>query len=1277
MMLMIHWGKRKNNMSYLKIINFIASIIIVLLMLSGLVSAEIRYCDKCWILENNSETIFEEPQYQIKLDEKIPVLKLTKEFKADYTELSFIEKNKEKEKQQKTDTIKSKFELSDKQLNSIDKYPVKLYYKNCTFDNETFGMNCTLIDYSYKLKQKTINSLTEEDFDFSQIPFEDNLVLKIGFDTISYVSGTNKITVVGYSEATPANFDDIYNAEIDTAHAAGWAEWYRIKASDSYNANGAVTGYNQPKPLDFGAITLYLRITALTGTSFTLNVEGTDANGNAISVALTGLNTTGEFGIGNGAVGSQVLQAFKTITSISISDAVGFAAGNCSGADSNCCTGYCEGADMECCMMETPDECGSKETCEGCGGTWVGGECDTQAGCEFCGGTWTPGTGVTFEIYQKRWGVVGKYGDYQYEISAKVDFGDGSTLTYFADTEKQVRISVSFSNWDTAWTFKNNCVANFGRLVDANIYHTDRGVAFSCAPGGIGYLINAETGSTVNLYSCFFTKSNTVSRIKGYINRLWNCQTSRIELNELINTSMYNNLVQKEITDLKNCTINKLTTFSDTGLILFYHTATIKNLYGRNQGGVSLRTINLTDGDIYLIDADLNSWAISWSTTPNKKIYRQYTFNLKVTDKDGNNIDGASVKIWDKDDNLIVDTTTSSGVIAEQTITRGYYNQANGDTLQDKSPHTISISHQDYPTREFEFTLDKKIDWTIALKDRPDNLGYMTVFGTEYCENDLGEARVFIRYGNETPADSATVSIKLWNGTWDTMTFVENGMYQFNFTAPTYMAGAKNVYFFYINSTNPTAWGTGEFTVKNCDKLTTSQNTTLYNISDNIISTNSTIHTKLDSIITSLSTMVSDIWNYGTRTLSNINYNIFSNWNTLQTYLWNATDRNLTVADWTTDSDLTNLATQSNLIDLQTHGDNEWTTATGFATQNPPSQNLDDYKANITTLATQDNISSLNQTTNLIRASQQADFRIIMSDFKAIVAGNIYYSQLNSFNYEGAPTNLSAPPTITIYDALRNTIVNEAQLNYVSNGLYTYDYTTSISATGGLWESIVTCNYSGNIVQLNDYWQISSSPADVEIIKMIDTTITTIVAETEITNMGTQASDFEYVFCIVASPNHKCGDGHDIDYQSGTRYILAGHTWNANLGLEVTNEGVYYFKLKAKALSETNWAGASEMFNASFTSNAHYVPPVSKECTVNTDCSVGYFCQDGKCVRLICKENEQLSQDGHSCVEKIEEPEKHSVLWLIIVAFAGFILFVFIMFRREEEICVMGKSYGN
>ncbi len=70
-----------------------------------------------------------------------------------------------------------------------------------------------------------------------------------------------------------------------------------------------------------------------------------------------------------------------------------------------------------------------------------------------------------------------------------------------------------------------------------------------------------------------------------------------------------------------------------------------------------------------------------------------------------------------------------------------------------------------------------------------------------------------------------------------------------------------------------------------------------------------------------------DIWTVGSRTLTAINFEIFSSWNLLQNYVWNTTTRTV-INDTQTILNQMN----DNFTSLQTYGDNNWSTAIGFMT---------------------------------------------------------------------------------------------------------------------------------------------------------------------------------------------------------------------------------------------------------------------------------------------------------------------------------------------------------
>jgi len=61
-------------------------------------------------------------------------------------------------------------------------------------------------------------------------------------------------------------------------------------------------------------------------------------------------------------------------------------------------------------------------------------------------------------------------------------------------------------------------------------------------------------------------------------------------------------------------------------------------------------------------------------------------------------------------------TTDSNGQIPTQTFTYGFYNRTGQETIYDYNPYKISITNSDRHVVEWNFTLDKPINWAISLE---------------------------------------------------------------------------------------------------------------------------------------------------------------------------------------------------------------------------------------------------------------------------------------------------------------------------------------------------------------------------------------------------------------------------------------------------------------------------------------------------------------------------------------------------------------------------------
>jgi len=226
--------------------------------------------------------------------------------------------------------------------------------------------------------------------------------------------------------------------------------------------------------------------------------------------------------------------------------------------------------------------------------------------------------------------------------------------------------------------------------------------------------------------------------------------------------------------------------------------------------------------------------------------------------------------------------------------------------------------------------------------------------------------------------------------------------------------------------------------------------------------------------------------------------------------------------------------------------------------------------------------SYIDTATSTIIGEIQKNWTVYLSDFGETTTGEAYQVKLWVLNYAAEPTDAVSLPTLTITDAAGTKQRTNVEMTKVSNGVYYYSYTIPVDAVGGVWETEASTTVEvGKTIMTNDYWWVSASPADVEIISIAEHTGTSITADVEITNKGTSGSDFYYVYCIVDSEDNLCGGNDDIDNGSDTKYIAAGQTLPLSLGLDVLNLGTYWFKVKARALSEVNWAAASEQFIAS------------------------------------------------------------------------------------------------
>jgi hypothetical protein len=342
------------------------------------------------------------------------------------------------------------------------------------------------------------------------------------------------------------------------------------------------------------------------------------------------------------------------------------------------------------------------------------------------GGTvWADGT---LAVTQDIWGVIWNLGNSvagtkQYRIDAIFKIGDASTATYFTETNTQV----VFSNPNYFQTTAASATT-FGVKIDA--YAGRAGCHIITIQNSSDSTVLNNLG-TLNLYDTVWQELGTQNKYqcrKHQFAGTYECIQCVLSFRNKIN-------FKSSPTSIYNCTgidTHNGVCFEATcavyGLVLKSH---VNYPITIDQGGISatLQDSVLSAGSTALVDINANStlnlidctadsWTMDFSNA-SAKCYEKYTFNIKLCDKDGVAILGATVDCEDTTTTAVwtagTITTDASGNIAEQIIQYRSW-VGTSETLTTYSPHKFTISKAGYETLVIPgVTVSAPIKWTVQL----------------------------------------------------------------------------------------------------------------------------------------------------------------------------------------------------------------------------------------------------------------------------------------------------------------------------------------------------------------------------------------------------------------------------------------------------------------------------------------------------------------------------------------------------------------------------------
>ncbi len=351
--------------------------------------------------------------------------------------------------------------------------------------------------------------------------------------------------------------------------------------------------------------------------------------------------------------------------------------------------------------------------------------------------------------------------DRMYKLDADVEFGDGTESTYFTSVLEQVL----FADGEI-FQVKANATLQLGELVgDWGV----KGSSFSFS------------------YTSTYQLVTTDGELKLYDSKLVNTQTTDSINMQFVGTSDMRNSVlggnstnpgvqwryDRSTNQLRRMYINN----SKLGLFALQSMTAVVNLHTHNcrtplsinadstfdkilMTSISSNVINTWEFDTDVVIKDpLENMAGPFSIGQSGTIKEQYTCNIHVTDKDGNDLEDVTVTCTDSQpvEEFSVDTD-SNGDIAEQTIDFKTWTGTD-ETLTSHSPHVFTFVKDGYKTLTITgYTVDHPIVWELKLLDAGAFSNYAEDMVLEHItgKTEFTKSTVYVGLCTSDPGEAAT-----------------------------------------------------------------------------------------------------------------------------------------------------------------------------------------------------------------------------------------------------------------------------------------------------------------------------------------------------------------------------------------------------------------------------------------------------------------------------------------------------------------------------------------
>ncbi len=324
------------------------------------------------------------------------------------------------------------------------------------------------------------------------------------------------------------------------------------------------------------------------------------------------------------------------------------------------------------------------------------------------------------------WGKVIKQGN-QFIVNCRLWIGDDSTSTWFATEEEQVEftrnVRFTFFVRDNAYGRMGNLDVNSIPCKGSNFLFTDFQCNSTCF---------TDTSCSWYMYDSEIrcrgdAAANDPVYFRGIAGQVV-FKRSKIDFGDSQRFIIYTDAIVDGLELYGNTFITNVTPSTDWNDMVFIgpmvnimkpHWGSPVTMTNAVIGSEIARTIGLYHATCKLINPTLNFATVTFQAEHEDDYwYVQFTIDLHVINRSGNDIASANVRLKDVDGNTIFTTTTdSNGNITQQTVTYKYVYYNNQTKIY--SPFTLEIWKQGFQKYTGNVDLDSKTVMTIALRERP------------------------------------------------------------------------------------------------------------------------------------------------------------------------------------------------------------------------------------------------------------------------------------------------------------------------------------------------------------------------------------------------------------------------------------------------------------------------------------------------------------------------------------------------------------------------------